>query len=288
MPINFEDALDQYGFVGVMVKNNPELRPLLDQAIKGEWDSARFQRELANTAWYKRFSERQRAIGVQKATDPATWAKTLEAKKLEVQALANHMGITLGKNVGLWAERAIANEWDEGALRAAWANTRGLTFATANGGLTGEAGEVENHIRETYAAYGIPVSADRIKQVARWVIGGQNSLGGIDNEVRAQAKKQYAQFATEFDQGMTLKEIADPYIQQMANTLELPGSQINLDDPAIKKALQFKDAKGVAQVKPLWQFERELKDDSRWQYTKQAKNETYAILQQVGNDWGFK
>jgi hypothetical protein len=219
MPIDFEEALDQYGFVGVMVKNNPELKPLLDKAIKGEWDSARFQRELANTAWYQRYSERQRAIGVQKATDPATWAKTLEAKKLEVSALANRMGITLGTNVGLWAERAIANEWDEGALRAAWSNTRGLTFAYGkDGGLTGESGQIDAHIRETYAAYGIPVSNDRIKQVARWIIGGQNTLEGIDNEVRAQAKKQYAQFASEFDQGMTLKDIADPYVQTMAQT----------------------------------------------------------------------
>jgi hypothetical protein len=72
--------------------------------------------------------------------------------------------------------------------------------------------------------------------------------------------------------------------------LELPGTQIDFaKDPSIKKALQYKDPKtGQPQVKPLWQFERELKDDSRWQYTKQAKNETYAILQQVGQDWGFQ
>lgn len=287
MALDFQQALDQYGFVGLLAKSNPELSPLFKKAVDQEWNSARFERELANTPWWKRLSERKRSIAVMRSTDPATWKTTFDSKRSEVSALAQRMGLKVDSNI--WAQQALENDWDEAALRAALTydpRTKN-SFSVVNGGLTGEAGQIEGQVKETYAAYGLPVSQTRVQQVAQAVMGGRNSIDGIVNETRNLAKKQYSQFAQEIDAGMTIREIADPYVQTMANVLETPDSEITLNDAFVRKALQHKGADGKPAAMPLYEFERQLKDDPRWGQTKQAKNETYALLQQLGKDWGF-
>lgn len=289
MALDFQQALDQYGFVGVLVKNNPELKGLFNRAVTEEWNSARFERELANTPWWKRLNERKRQVAVMQATDPATWNTTFGNKKNEIHALANRMGITLtsGAQIDSWAKAAIENDWDENALRTFLMDRGKPTFAKANGGYVNEAGQIESQVRSTYSAYGIPLSQGRVDQIVKGVIGGRATIDGLVNEARSAAKKQYAQFAQEIDAGLTIADIADPYRQTMANTLELPDTEITLNDPAIKRALMNVGPDGKAATKPLYQFERELKEDPRWQRTKQAHNEYSTVLQQVGKDWGF-
>jgi hypothetical protein len=51
--LDFQTALSQYGAVGVFAQQQPEINALLQRAINEEWDSARFERELWNTNWWK-------------------------------------------------------------------------------------------------------------------------------------------------------------------------------------------------------------------------------------------
>lgn len=276
-----DEALDMYGYVVLIARSNPELKKLLDKAAKEEWDSARFEREMMNTSWYKTHDERRRAIALQKATDPSTWKQTLANKTTAVASLAAQMGIQI--NVDYWAERALENSWDDATLRAIIFNNGRNPKLTGGG----EAAEVENFVRETYANYGFDLSPEKLRTYQEQILSGRNTTGGIENLVKNQAKKVYSQYADELDAGMTIRDIAEPYMQTMANTLEVPATSLDLRDKYIKKALGFQASDGKPGVKPLWQFERELKDDPRWQYTKQARDETYAVLQQVGQDWGF-
>lgn len=280
MPLDFQTALDQYGFVGMLVKQTPELTSTFQRAVNEEWNSARFERELADTPWYKRFSERQRAIALQKATDPGTWRATVDSEISRINLLALQMGKT-GYDALKIAELSLAGQWSDDQLRNYVAER--TSFRDFHGGYTGQAGEVEAHIRETYAQYGIPVSKSTLQFQLKLVLGGTNTLGGLDQEVRTLAKKQYPAFAEQIDAGQSLREIADPYVQTMANVLEVNGDTVKLADPHIKKALQGDGKTPLT----LWQFENNLKNDTRWQYTNNAKNDTYAALQQVGSDWGF-
>ena len=73
----------------------------------------------------------------------------------------------------------------------------------------------------------------------------------------------------------------------MANILELDPNTINLSDPTISKALTSITEDGKPAVTPLWQFERELKKDSRWRYTKNAQEELIGTGMQVLKDFGL-
>jgi hypothetical protein len=253
--LDFQTALSQYGAVGVFAQQQPEINALLQRAINEEWDSARFERELWNTNWWKSLNESGRQLAVLQATDPASYNSQIQQQVARIDLIARQLGVTQIDEVTL-AYHSLLNGWDDTMLRAAVVD-RAQIFGTDQGALVGAAGEVESHIRQT--------------------------IGGVDNVARAQAAKMYPGFADQINAGQTLRQIADPYIQTMANTLELADTDIKLDDPYIRQALQ--DANGG--VVPLWQFERKLKSDPRWDKTKQAANETYAVLQQIGNDWGF-
>jgi hypothetical protein len=75
----------------------------------------------------------------------------------------------------------------------------------------------------------------------------------------------------------------------MSQILELPGGSINLFDPTVKKALQYKDpTTGQSTVKPLWQFENELRGDPRWKKTQNAQDSLMQVAHHVLSDFGLK
>ena len=88
------------------------------------------------------------------------------------------------------------------------------------------------------------------------------------------------------DAGLTTKQAASPYIQSMASILEIDPNAVNLNDPTITKALTAVNEQGAPAVVPLWQFERDLKKDERYKYTKNAQNEYigtgYDVLRTLG------
>jgi hypothetical protein len=59
----------------------------------------------------------------------------------------------------------------------------------------------------------------------------------------------------------------------MSQILEINPEAINVNDQTIKKALLNITPEGQPSVKPLWQFEQDLRKDERWRYTKNAEQE---------------
>jgi hypothetical protein len=72
----------------------------------------------------------------------------------------------------------------------------------------------------------------------------------------------------------------------MASVLEKDADSITYDDPRLRAALQYVDANGKPSVKPLWQFERELRMTPEWELTNNARttvdNLAYKVLSDMG------
>ena len=67
----------------------------------------------------------------------------------------------------------------------------------------------------------------------------------------------------------------------MASTLELNPQSITLDDPTLRSAITAENEI------PIYDFERQLRKDNRWQYTNQAKEEVANVTQKILQDFGF-
>lgn len=282
-PDPYQTALSQYGAIGVFAQSNPELSAKLQEAIANQWDAARFQRELWTTNWYKSLNDNQQQLQVLQATDPAQYNNVVLQKANQIQLQAQSIGLA-GIDYNAVAKLALQNNWDNATLQWYMNDKAGGHLANTGGALIGSSGEYQQHIYNTLASYGVPINDQFVNEQVKQIQAGQQTIGGVDTQVWAQARRLYPQYATDFDEGRTLSDIAKPYIQQMATTLELDPSAIKLTDPTIQKALQGDGTNAT----PLYAFQQQVKQDPRWQQTDNAKNAAYDTLAQIGKDWGFQ
>ena len=82
--------------------------------------------------------------------------------------------------------------------------------------------------------------------------------------------------------GTDLSTIYYPYKQTMAATLELDLNAINLNDNTLRSAI------GANGEMPIYDFQRALRKDARWQYTDNARKEVSDSVTKVLQDFGFK
>lgn len=242
--------------------------------------------------WESTIAKAQRAgvdVDVVLATDAlnnpdvAAGAQSLANIVRSVQRTATKYGIKLSdseaKNL---AAQSIRQGWDAATLGEEVARKGRVE------GLTGESAKAIDDLREYANSYGVQYNDDWYANATKAVLEGRESLDTFQNTIRDVAKSRYGGFASQIDAGLTTKQAASPYIQSMASILELDPNAVNLDDPTISKALTGVSEQGTPAVMPLWQFERELKKDSRWRYTKNAQDELLGTGMQVLRDLGFE
>jgi hypothetical protein len=106
------------------------------------------------------------------------------------------------------------------------------------------------------------------------------------NALRESAAEAFPALADKIKAGINLKTLADPYIQSMSSILEIPGSGIDLFDPKIRGALAYTLPDGKVGTRSIYDFEKELRKDPRWQYTNNARNEAASVATTVLKDFG--
>ena len=82
-------------------------------------------------------------------------------------------------------------------------------------------------------------------------------------------------------EGNDLADVYAPYKTTMASILELDPNSIKLTDPTLVSAI------GPAGETPIYEFKNKLRQDSRWQYTNNAREAVSSGLTQVLRDFGF-
>ena len=101
--------------------------------------------------------------------------------------------------------------------------------------------------------------------------------------IRDVAKRGYPDSVTKLmDQGINLETVYAPYKRTMASVLELNPEVISFDDPVLRSAI------GPDKEMPIYDFQRALRKDSRWQYTNNAREEVASITQKILQDFGFQ
>lgn len=81
--------------------------------------------------------------------------------------------------------------------------------------------------------------------------------------------------------GVDLSTVYSPYKSILAQTLEINPNSINLDDPTLRMAI------GPDKEMSLYEYQKVLRKDPRWQYTNQARTEASNIAATVLKDFGF-
>ena len=134
----------------------------------------------------------------------------------------------------------------------------------------------------TARANGITLNQSQIDSFSKRVQDGEN-IKTIDNEIRNIAALGMPDKVVKLlGQGIDLDTVYSPYRNLMASILELNPESIDLKDPTLRSAI------GPDKEMPIYDFEKALRKDYRWQYTDNAKRDVSNVALKVLQDFGFQ
>lgn len=285
-PVARDEQAELYGFVEALLDSNPELKKKFKQAVKAGWTPEKFQAEIRDTKWWKKHSEAERKYLILAFGDPATAKLKRQQAYVQVRQLANQIGIietdSNKKKLNDWAYKAYALGWSEEQLRY----EIGKYIYFGDGRWQGEAGEANEKLHNYAYSMGVTMSDAWYQDRSSNIVRGISTQQDYEDEIKRMAKAAFPGWSKQLDAGKTVEELASPYLQSMSQILELPAGSVNLFDPSIKAALNNKSKAGLNEVKPLWQFENELRSDPRWKKTQNAQNSLMQVAHQVLTDFG--
>ena len=137
---------------------------------------------------------------------------------------------------------------------------------------------------KTAVANGLDLDKTFASQLPNWTKRIEN---GEDPEIFKQIIRQTAKIGLPdkvsklLDQGLDLDAVYAPYRNTMASLLEVNPDSISLNDSLLRSAIQ-----GDKEM-PLYDFQRQIRKDNRWQYTNNARAEASDVAKTVLRDFGF-
>lgn len=284
--LSSQELAEKYGYAAAFIDAYPEIKTLMQKAVADGWTAERFQAAFKNTNWYKTHSESQQKAAIMQYSDPAEWGALWNRTQFHVIAMISQ----IGGNASDWS---LINSISGKMIWEGWTDERtqqeiGLHITFGNGGMAGgHAGEIQSELFKYMYDMGVKNSDQWIQDATIKVASGNKSLQDIKNEIMTQATAAFPSYTDQFKTGATLSDLAQPYIQSMSSILEIAPGQVNLFDPTIRNALNYKDESGKVTSKALWQFQQDLRSDDRWKATQNAQDSTMAIGHKILQDWGI-
>ena len=140
----------------------------------------------------------------------------------------------------------------------------------------------DQSIMATAKANGLNLTPDQVRSWATRIENGEDEKV-IANQIRQIAANGMPDSIKKLMQeGTDLDTIYAPYKGVMAATLELNPESIQLNDATLRGAI------GPDKEMSIYDFQRQLRKDARWQYTNNAREEVSDVALKVLRDFGFQ
>lgn len=289
------DFQARYGVQAALINSDPSLKALFDQARKENWDVNRFKAEFLNTDWSKTHAESWQASERARLSAPGTYADSYNRMRTLIAQTAVSQGIALSPDqlgveatvdkphdrTGNLVEWALDQSWGKGldttALKTHIAELGKINLALPGGSAFNYASELKQYAYDNgLSSLTLAGGNDYYTQAAQSILLGKSDINTWKADILKTTKQNYSAFSAQLDAGMTIRSIAAPYINTLANLLEIAPDQVNLGDTTgygkmVTDALRGTDP---ANPKPvtLYDFEKIVKANPAWGYTNNARD----------------
>lgn len=304
-------AVEKYKMPDILFKKVDSLRLLLEKYVNNKLTDQQFVLELQNDPWYRSNSEEIKARYIQLynyedlvskglATGTTDYEQQLNKIVRNIQTKAREMnGIEIpddqaklmAKDLYIYNldnDPAVLTERLVQFIRP----TAGMIGGIPTLGYSGQALQNYQNLQAVAKANGLRLEDILPRDAAGKPMSAEGTLeqlalGKVDlNRVAQDARKLASLGQSDFvkdllGQGYDLETIYSPYRSTMASILELDPNTISLADPALRMGI------GKEGDMNLYDFERSLRKDNRWQYTQQARGEVSDVALRVLRDFGF-
>jgi hypothetical protein len=283
--LDANELAETYGMSYAFFKSQPELMKLLKGAVAEQWAPAKFQAEVKNSSWWKKNSDTARQQQILQKTDPATYKASMEAARVAAQQMAVKAGAILtDKNLEKLAKNILWYGWEEGQV----SNFLGQYIKfSADHTLGGLAGQAAKAIKDEAYKNGVAVTEQSILNNAQYLVRGLTTMEQIQGSLREQSAGLYPAFAEQIKAGASIQDLAQPYVQVVAQELGLPETDINAFSPKVKAALNRANAKGQPEAMDLHDFTQLVRNDPAWRKTSAVADKAMNIGRQVLSDMGL-
>lgn len=284
--LGIEELAATYGYAATFFNSDPELRGLIDRAVHEQWTADRFRAAFMASAWYRARNADTRQWVELESRDPATASQRIGNQQYVIQGIANQMGISLPTDrLRKMARDSLMFGWEETQLKEAVA----AEFQYRPGGNTaGGAASIEDRIRQYASDYGVSLGDTQVGQWVQGTLAGKFTEEHLRDYARDMARSKYPGMSYYLDQGMTVRQVAAPYVKSYSDLMEIGEDTVNLGTPIIQTALQGvqADANTAPRMRSLFEFERDVRKDPQWLKTKNARdsvqNATLGVLRDFG------
>lgn len=280
-----DELAETYGYSTAFFNSIPELKRLLGQAVGQQWDATAFTAHLKNTKWWKTTSDANRKAQTMAKQDPATYKATLGANRAAVDQLTVKMGAIMSS--------AAKDKLARDILHYGWGDAEIQNFVgrfidfNDQKVLGGMAGQAYQQLKATAYDNGVSMSDQSLKNSAAYVTRGVSTMEKEIANIRGLAMGTYPAYADQIEAGVSMKDIASPYVQAYAQTLEVPDTDIDMFNPKIRMALNQAGKDGRPSPMSLTDFTNMLRSTPDWRRTNNAQNTVMGIGQQVLRDMGL-
>jgi hypothetical protein len=292
----------------VLFNRVPSLKNLLERYVSEKWTADKLRKEIRNDNWYKQNSAEIKARYIQKynyddlvASGQAQGTTDYEMKIAQIEKSLATRAAQLGSGAASdpaalrkAAENLyITNSSEDQSyitdfLAASIRPTTSMIGGKLTEGYSGAALLDYQNLQSIAKNNGFKLSdiipgAQTEQQVLAGIASGTIDANRIAQDARKLAAQGQPTYVRDLlGQGYDLSQIYAPYQKTMATILELNPDQIDLNDPTLRMGITDKGDMN------LYDYQKALRQDSRWQYTGNARESVSTAALQVLRDFGFQ
>ena len=265
-----------FGITADLIKQFPELQKVFDLWKAGNTTDAEL--EYYKTGYYRNLTSNAQTRQKKRASQPGVYAQELDAYKIEQKKRLTAKGVSVSDAVleEAYLKGLTDTQLDLNALLAA----KGKPI----GGST--LGSVQS-LKEYADSYGMTYSQKSLDTWSQGIFAGTTTSEDIQAQIRKDSASAFPVYADQISKGTTVEALTSAYKSSMANILEIDPDTISFNDPTLRRAIQYIGADGKPTVKPIWQFETELRQDPRWEKTDNARQTVDSLSLKVLRDLGL-
>ena len=298
-----EDFLSRYGTTLAFVNSDPSLQELFNKASKGNWNGPRFQTELKNTAWAAKYTANAQAVELSRTQSPSTYADSYNRMRKLIAQTAVAMGESIrpqdignelvpakpgiwtaadvpqdnNNSITIWALQHIGDKDFDANLKNHIATIGQINLQLPGGQAGGDIMKLKSYAAQMgLSNMTLAGGANYFTDAAQSILLGKSTYETWQGALLQQAKDKYKAFAPSLDAGQSVQSLAAPYINTLANLLEIPAGQIDIGSTTGYGKMVNDALTGIdpANQKPiaLYDFERQVKARPEWGQTNNARD----------------
>ncbi len=271
-----------------LLNADPEVAAIMREAAAANppWASDLLEAKLMNTAWFKSNSDMARDYHHLQATDPATFQRELWENEDRVRRIGGALGydetVLDAGYVSHFANKAMREGLSDQMLQALMAEEITPLIGTT------EKSPILAQLREISQAYGFLTDTTTQNYWLKEIGAGRQSIEAFTNTAKAWMKSLMPHLGNQIDQGLTWRQIQDPYKQLLTRELELAPEQIDfLGDPKYRHIIDYVDPKdGTHRSMSIREAATYVRGLDEWWQTSNGLEEGANLTEEILNSFG--